>query len=485
MSKRNHRLAQYYNNTTLPTVSTEGLLETIKGFFTGRYGDALTSKGAPNPLSKKAGSDATEWVRKFRKEIEQTYANRTWVDDNLQSHPITARGLATQLSYQGKVVKTPAEALTLAEKITTSWFSSKKADITRYQQSLDGILNKLMKAVTTAKTEDAKSAAMQAAADEVADIKRPIPSDSEGPMFLAGKQFIMRKTGYGSFSAQDDYKANTDTLPSLVTNDIIAAAQLLLKQLDVIDSLTLPVLGSEMNEPWWHIEDDGAVYRMEENIRNKPEQQSRAFSEYIRGWRDVMFAVAKWLHSSCADSKETVAMESLDLAAAFDGTHPNPSDRDAMVGLFGTVNSDWRERIIPMLKTNYFNPIVDDWTPEAQAQEELIKQTASGILFVISPKQKGFFSFVELTEFALQSPDRMFVCILDNDDNVSWDADAKKSIDAVRKFLTDKTDVTVYTTLEDVANAINTKVPNISRDGTAGTVATNPEGGGSISIVEE
>jgi hypothetical protein len=33
--------------------------------------------------------------------------------------------------------------------------------------------------------------------------------------------------------------------------------------------------------------------------------------------------------------------------------------------LGGTCNnSQWREALIPMLKIDYFNPVVKDWTPE-------------------------------------------------------------------------------------------------------------------------
>ena len=37
------------------------------------------------------------------------------------------------------------------------------------------------------------------------------------------------------------------------------------------------------------------------------------------------------------------------------------------VFLGGTcAESKWREKLIPLLKCDYFNPVVDDWTPECQ-----------------------------------------------------------------------------------------------------------------------
>ena len=41
------------------------------------------------------------------------------------------------------------------------------------------------------------------------------------------------------------------------------------------------------------------------------------------------------------------------------------------VFLGGTCNeSTWRVELIPLLKIDYFNPVVEDWTPECQAEEE-------------------------------------------------------------------------------------------------------------------
>ena len=43
------------------------------------------------------------------------------------------------------------------------------------------------------------------------------------------------------------------------------------------------------------------------------------------------------------------------------------------VFLGGTCNeSQWRTALIPMLHIDFFNPVVDDWTPECQTEE--IKQ---------------------------------------------------------------------------------------------------------------
>lgn len=73
------------------------------------------------------------------------------------------------------------------------------------------------------------------------------------------------------------------------------------------------------------------------------------------------------------------------------------------VFLGGTCNnSTWRNELIPNLKIDYFNPVVDDWTPECQAEEERQKNELCNIhLYVITPKMTGVFSIAEVVESAI------------------------------------------------------------------------------------
>lgn len=46
--------------------------------------------------------------------------------------------------------------------------------------------------------------------------------------------------------------------------------------------------------------------------------------------------------------------------------------KERKVFLGGTCNnSKWRDELIPNLTVDYFNPVVDDWTPEAAKKEVL------------------------------------------------------------------------------------------------------------------
>ncbi len=65
--------------------------------------------------------------------------------------------------------------------------------------------------------------------------------------------------------------------------------------------------------------------------------------------------------------------------------------------LGGTCNnSTWRDELIPLLKVDYFNPVVEDWTPDCQEEERRQKdEECSTHLYVITNKIKGVFSIAE------------------------------------------------------------------------------------------
>ena len=76
------------------------------------------------------------------------------------------------------------------------------------------------------------------------------------------------------------------------------------------------------------------------------------------------------------------------------------SNKNIKVFLGGTCNgSTWRDELIPKLEIDYFNPVVEDWTPECQAEEERQKNEECKIhLYVITPQQTGVFSAAEMIE---------------------------------------------------------------------------------------
>jgi len=70
------------------------------------------------------------------------------------------------------------------------------------------------------------------------------------------------------------------------------------------------------------------------------------------------------------------------------------------VFLGGTcAETTWRDKLSAALDVDYFNPVVEDWTPECQAYEEVEKHTYCNIhLYVITADMIGVFSIAEAIE---------------------------------------------------------------------------------------
>lgn len=70
------------------------------------------------------------------------------------------------------------------------------------------------------------------------------------------------------------------------------------------------------------------------------------------------------------------------------------------VFLGGTcAESTWRNELIAVLQVPFFNPVVDDWTPDCQLREESAKAVDCNIhLYVITKEMTGVFSIAEVIE---------------------------------------------------------------------------------------
>lgn len=108
------------------------------------------------------------------------------------------------------------------------------------------------------------------------------------------------------------------------------------------------------------------------------------------------------------------------------------------VFLGGTCNeSTWRTNLIPLLEEagiDYFNPVVEDWTPECQEEERRQKQLCNIHLYVITKEMTGVFSIAEAVDSAWQ---KGIICIF----QVYSDGFSKsqlKSFDAVVELIDKK-----------------------------------------------
>ena len=125
--------------------------------------------------------------------------------------------------------------------------------------------------------------------------------------------------------------------------------------------------------------------------------------------------------------------------------------------LGGTCNSLWRTEFISFLeheKIDYFNPVVEDWTIEDEAEGTTQKMLCDILLWVITPQMRGFYAPFELAELANQNPKKLWVCFLRHDKDVAgvdhaWTVNQIRSIKSIQNRLLEK-NVKVFNDIFDV-----------------------------------
>ena len=125
------------------------------------------------------------------------------------------------------------------------------------------------------------------------------------------------------------------------------------------------------------------------------------------------------------------------------------------VFLGGTCNnSNWRDKLIPMLKIDYFNPVVENWTPDCQKEEIYQRETCDWVLYTITPKMKGTYSVAEVVDDSNKRPEKCIFCLLETDEDLSFDKVELKSLMAVKTMI-NKNGARTASSLEEVAKIIN------------------------------
>jgi hypothetical protein len=125
------------------------------------------------------------------------------------------------------------------------------------------------------------------------------------------------------------------------------------------------------------------------------------------------------------------------------------------VFLGGTcADSPWRESLMPKLEIDYFNPVVEDWTPECQEEEIRQRKTCDYVLYVITPMMKGVYSIAEVVDDSNKRPEKTVFCVLPTDGEKEFGKDELKSLQAVKKLVSENGG-TVCESLSEVADFLN------------------------------
>lgn len=108
------------------------------------------------------------------------------------------------------------------------------------------------------------------------------------------------------------------------------------------------------------------------------------------------------------------------------------------VFLGGTCNdSTWREKLIPKLQIEYFNPVVDDWTEDDYQEELKQRDECDFCLYVITPKMEGVYSIAEVVDDSNKRPKKTIFCFINDDENLKFNKNQIKSLDKVGIMIKD------------------------------------------------
>jgi len=134
------------------------------------------------------------------------------------------------------------------------------------------------------------------------------------------------------------------------------------------------------------------------------------------------------------------------------------------VFLGGTCNgSTWRDEIIPLLEIDYFNPVVDDWTPKHQEIEREERKECDFCLYVITPKMKGVYSIAEAIDDSNKKPGKTIFVLLREHEGLRFDEAQWRSLSAVSNMIR-RNGASVAFDLTSTAKIVNSKeVKKITR----------------------
>jgi len=124
------------------------------------------------------------------------------------------------------------------------------------------------------------------------------------------------------------------------------------------------------------------------------------------------------------------------------------------VFLGGTCNnSNWREKLIPLLKIDYFDPVVDDWTEECYKEELLQRKNCDYCLYLITPKMEGVYSIAEVVDDSNKRPEKTIFCFINETNNKFSEAQIK-SLDKVG-IMVRENGGKYFLSIEDVVKYLN------------------------------
>lgn len=126
------------------------------------------------------------------------------------------------------------------------------------------------------------------------------------------------------------------------------------------------------------------------------------------------------------------------------------------VFLGGTCSGyKWRDKLIPLLKCDYYNPIVKNWSESDRLREVNERKTSDFVLYTITNGIKGVYSIAEVVDDSNKRPEKtIFLNLYQEKENDRLTKQMSHSLKAVENLLMNN-GVKIFNSIDDVANYLN------------------------------
>lgn len=128
----------------------------------------------------------------------------------------------------------------------------------------------------------------------------------------------------------------------------------------------------------------------------------------------------------------------------------------------GTCSSwKWRDKLQPLLKCNFYNPIVKNWSEADRLREVHERETADYVLYGITNGIKGVYSIAEVVDDSNKRPEKTLFLNLYKEEESGHTKQMSHSLKAVENLLKEN-GVKCFDSIEAVAEFLNKEQIRIS-----------------------
>lgn len=125
------------------------------------------------------------------------------------------------------------------------------------------------------------------------------------------------------------------------------------------------------------------------------------------------------------------------------------------VFLGGTCDGwKWRNELQPLLKCDYYNPIVENWTEADRLREVRERETSDFVLYGITNGIKGVYSIAEVTDDSNKRPSKTLFLNLYEEKDSTESKQMYKSLSAVENLLKEN-GVKCFHSIKEIADFLN------------------------------